>query len=110
MRDRDHTGTTKIQLGTATFIDPAAARRGPSAGRRSSAGGPLSSSYGSADAGDEIVGEGEPPPGVILAAWNPDASWEEEQLVRIYAIHGALEQRHVNYEHIEVGLGFGTSD
>ena len=40
---------------------------------------------------------GDPGPGVVLAAWNPDASWEDEQLVRIYAIHGALEARAVVY-------------
>jgi hypothetical protein len=110
VRDRDHTGTTKIQLGTATFIDPAQARR--TAGRRASTGG-FSSSAPAHDGGggggsgggggaDDLEG-GEPPPGVILAAWNPDASWEEEQLFKIYAIHGALEPRHVVYEHIEVG-------
>jgi hypothetical protein len=40
--------------------------------------------------------------GVILAPWNPDESWEADELVRIYAIHGAMEARHVVYEHIEV--------
>jgi hypothetical protein len=40
--------------------------------------------------------------GIILAPWNPDQSWERDELVRIYAIHGALEKRHVVYEHIEV--------
>lgn len=124
VRDRDHAGTTKIQLGTATFIDPAQARRAAagstSFNRRSSAasGSLLSSSLDSAalesaDGGGGGGGIDDAGPGVILAAWNPDASWEEEQLVRIYAIHGALEQRHVVYEHIEVGCalarfeGFG---
>jgi hypothetical protein len=40
--------------------------------------------------------------GLILAPWNPDESWEADDLVRIYAIHGAMEARHVVYEHIEV--------
>jgi hypothetical protein len=40
--------------------------------------------------------------GLILAPWNPDESWEADELVRIYAIHGAMEARHVVYEHIEV--------
>jgi hypothetical protein len=99
VRDRDHTGTTKIQLGTATFIDPAQAKR--AAGRRASLGAPGAAAFGGGGGpggdGDDVA------PGVILAAWNPDSSWEEEQLVRIYAIHGALEARAVVYEHIEVG-------
>jgi hypothetical protein len=107
VRDRDHTGTTKIQLGDATFIDPAQARRAAAAaaaaaGRRASGSGALES--GSCDGDDGAGGGGAAAGGgVILAAWNPDKSWGEEQLVRIYAIHGALEARHVVYEHIEVG-------
>jgi hypothetical protein len=155
IRSEDHTGTTKIQLHTATFRDPqqqaaaaaaaataaeatpsrigrssltslsqyihgagtggGSAGEGPAAAAEGSlvhsAGGSATSSslgapvqcltpreLGSAAAAAAAAEEA----GIILAPWNPDESWERDELVRIYAIHGALEKRHVVYEHIEV--------
>lgn len=155
IRSEDHTGTTKIQLRTATFRDPqqqaaaaaaaAAAEATPSRTGRSSltslgshahdssaaAFGSEASSHGAAGGGfgaggssssslapiqcstpKELSGTGPfsssssaaaaEEAGTILAPWNPDESWARDELVRIYAIHGALEKRHIVYEHIEV--------
>lgn len=159
IRSEDHTGTTKIQLHTATFRDPqqqaaaaaaaataaeatpsrigrssltslsqyihgagtgggGAALDGPAAAAAAegsvvhSAGGSTTSSslaqpvqcltpreLGPSAAAAAAAAE---EAGIILAPWNPDESWERDELVRIYAIHGALEKRHVVYEHIEV--------
>jgi hypothetical protein len=159
IRSEDHTGTTKIQLHTATFRDPqqqaaaaaaaaTAAEATPSrigrssltslsqyihgagTGGGSAGDGPAAAAAAAAEGG-LVYGAGgsttssslgqpvqcltprELGPaaaaaaaaeeaGIILAPWNPDESWERDELVRIYAIHGALEKRHVVYEHIEV--------
>lgn len=109
IRSEDHTGTTKIQLHTATFKDPKAA-----AAAAASTNKAYSISQGSHSLDPDLPEGGSPhssaaastedasDAGVILAPWNPDESWERDELVRIYAIHGALEKRHVVYEHIEV--------
>lgn len=146
IRGEDHTGTTKIQLHTATFRDPKAAAAaaavsassskayssnhphgvaGPDhslansssmhsvAATGSAGGGSSSSSLALAPGQCSTPRERElssaasaaadsNEAGIILAPWNPDESWERDELVRIYAIHGALEKRHVVYEHIEV--------
>jgi hypothetical protein len=152
IRSEDHTGTTKIQLHTATFRDPqqqaaaaaaaaTAAEATPSRIGRSSLTSLSQYIHGSgaagAGAGDGPAADGSllhsaagsstgslgqpvqcltprelgpsaaaaaaaEEAGIILAPWNPDQSWERDELVRIYAIHGALEKRHVVYEHIEV--------
>jgi hypothetical protein len=156
IRSEDHTGTTKVQLHTATFRDPqqqaaaaaaaaTAAEATPSRIGRSSltslsqyihGGGPAGGGAGDGSLAAAAEGSlvhsaggsttssslGQPvqcltprelgpsaaaaaaaeEAGIILAPWNPDQSWERDELVRIYAIHGALEKRHVVYEHIEV--------
>jgi hypothetical protein len=40
--------------------------------------------------------------GIILGPCYPDESYLQEEMVRIYADHGALEKHHIVYEHIEV--------
>jgi hypothetical protein len=164
IRSEDHTGTTKIQLHTATFRDPqqqqqAAIAAAAAAAAAVSAAAAVAASKSSHSALLEYTPFGEAaaqggstdaagasgtlPPllqcstprelsaaaaadnsaqqaadaaaaaaaaaataaaeaGLILAPWNPDESWEADELVRIYAIHGAMEARHVVYEHIEV--------
>lgn len=160
IRSEDHTGTTKIQLHTATFRDPhqqqqaaaAAAAAASAAAAAAAAAAASKASYSGLPeygAAAEAGGGGPRAPspvdssslsahvlgshprelsapshsssnqqaleaaaaaaalaaaeaGLILAPWNPDESWEADELVRIYAIHGAMEARHVVYEHIEV--------
>ncbi len=95
VRDPDHTGTTKIQIRAAAFFDPqvraAASTSTPGPGGVTSAGSNVTSANGD-----------EAPAGEVLALWNPDESWAEDEMVRLYAVHGALEQRWVVYDHIEV--------
>ena len=43
------------------------------------------------------------PSGTILALWNPDASWEGDEALSVYAIHGGITRDgHFVYDHIEV--------
>lgn len=159
IRSEDHTGTTKIQLHTATFRDPQQQQQAASAAAAAAAAAasaavaaskssqaalleqtPFGEAAAQAGSSEAAGASGTQPPllqcstpkeasvsaaaghsaqqaadaaaaaaaaaaaeaGLILAPWNPDESWEADELVRIYAIHGAMEARHVVYEHIEV--------
>ncbi len=72
-------GTTKVQLHSAVFRDSSQ---------------PPASSRPSRAAHHD--------PGIILAAWKPDNSWADDELLRLYCVHGALEAAASVYEHIEV--------
>ncbi|KAK9806263.1 hypothetical protein WJX72_007766 [[Myrmecia] bisecta] len=40
--------------------------------------------------------------GAILSTWNPDASWERDALLRVYAVVGVPTPTHSIYEHVDV--------
>jgi hypothetical protein len=44
------------------------------------------------------------PPGVILACWNPDASYEREPVLRIVTTMGVPTRTHTVFEHLDASL------
>ncbi|KAL4444145.1 hypothetical protein ABPG75_011882 [Micractinium tetrahymenae] len=42
--------------------------------------------------------------GVILSVWNPDASWERDDMLRVVATMGVPTQTHIVYDHLDVIL------
>jgi len=44
------------------------------------------------------------PPGVILAVWNPDASYEREPVLRIVTTMGVPTATHTIFEHLDATL------
>lgn len=75
-RNRDHSGSAKFIIHRVDIID---------------ATGDLSEGPAT-------------PPGVILACWNPDASYEREPVLRIVTTMGVPTRTHTVFEHLDASL------
>lgn len=75
-RNRDHSGSAKFTIHRIDIID---------------ATGNLSEGPAT-------------PPGVILACWNPDASYEREPVLRVVTTMGVPTRTHTVFEHLDASL------